>query len=1224
MSHVIKSDSEGDDSDVTIRPNKFNLGLSYHRPKSSLSASISTILASPVESSPCSSNGDGLGYQHRSRSSYAGSDAGTVFSEESCPSLTNSTDTVIYTDYSSRSSVASTGSSRSRNKYPTIVIPRESWNPLDEPVREATIYFGSDSKVPLTPQALSALPQGLSSVDMPPSLSSRSPSMPTNNSASTTPDLRNLTPARGQAWADGLPEPLSAKPLEIALDEDPSILISPAEERAPRPLSGMDRTSINYASDYSTDWSDMVVHFPKIPGATPIETTPIEPDIRGFKASSAQSPIVSSGVQLPSDAMALLQTLTRSYSPSASSSKSMLSRMQEMAQCDGLHRVARTADELTPAVSDYSFSQLSIPSPGGFFSSLHANSRATWMSATGSKRPSAPTSAVAEDFYGAPWSNSPSVKETTFHLPGTPQTDGPPTARQAEFCLPNEHKHEIENVEDSDMYGSGQTQSAPVAPKRSPGYEYEETYEKELKHAAEANIDRTSNWLSAQTSYLSALRETNPLNDPADYDLASPWSEEEEEHRDGVESPSAKAIRFLEQASKVATPVEDVFKSPRSPQRTEPVFVDAFHHHQSNKSRTDSFLQASARLDRVNTERLALPFRHVHHLLNIHSTKSIKEYIRPKYRGPCHLNPRSSGHHTMTPEQTVFTECERQQSAADGIASAGWSLTAQQQILYQGRLTSSSAAERMLAKKCIAFARGTKRHPPRILDLGGSSTGSWAWAAAGRWPQAKIITARANSQANPMAHVDVEAPASPSSTIQPQNPPNHTVTTVAALWRLPYEDNTFDLVSARKLHMYLHVGSISSTCSVDEWELTLRECLRVLRPGGYLDFLTMDSSIATNVSSQRPGMTHMVSAPTVVMATISPSASIGQSSFAGTTPLTNTHSEFTYSLKRNGVDASGGTETLLSRLNAIGFNGTKRQWLALPVGPTYNSHTDPHAAYVQFAREAKSDFASFKNKLNTGSLQSKASIRSASRVPFPPPLRPVSEVSTISGIVDEYSDKNSDTSLFTSKTCLETDAGPETEISSGSTSDISAMTGLVGAQLWEEWVVRHRIDVLRSQDPIGEIDVSALLSGVHDTLAAAYSRGGYFRCLAGYTRKPSSRKEVPQTEKLIQLKHDDSARVDNAEAEKLAVDQYTSVSEYHLPAIFTLGVNLKSNSSSNSISNHGLRLNTSLSLLGFNPSHTRSGHDNDNSGLSLSPPQRYTQSAIDRGDVGEIPVMMAR
>lgn len=1214
MSHGIKSDSEGDDSDVTIRPTRTNLGVSpYAGAKSSLSASMNAILASPVESSPCSSNGDSLGYQHHSRSSYAGSDAGTVFSEESCPSLTNSTDTVIYTDCSSRNSVTSTGSSRSRNKYPAIMIPRGSWSSLDEPAKEKTMYFDSEPRMQLTPQALSALPRGLPPVDLPPSLSSRSPSMPTTNSAPTTPDLRNLAPG-------------SEVPIEIAIDEDHSILISPADEHTSRPPSSVDRNSINYASDYSTDWSDMVVHFPKIPGATPVETTPIEPDIRGFKASLLRSPATCNGVQLSSEAMALLQTLTRSYSPSASSPKSMLSKMQEMAQRDEFQSFAQSADGLTPAVSDYSFSQLSIPSPGGFFSSLQANSRATWMSGTGSKRPSAPTSAVAENFYGAPWKNPSPVKETTFHLPGTPQTDGPPTARQAEFRISDEYRHENDDTEDSDMYGSGQARPTLFVPKRSPGYEYEETYERELKHAAEANIDRTSHWLSAQTSYLSALRETNPLNDPADYNLASPWPEEEEEQdRGGVDSPSAKAVRFLEQASKVATPVEDAFKSPRSPKRTDPVFIDAFQHHRSDERQADHLLQASVRLDRVNAERLALPSRHVQQLLNIHSAKSIDEYTRLKYRGPHHLNPRLSGCHTMTPEQTVFFECGRQQAAADGIATAGWSLAAQQQVLYQGRLTSSTAAERMLAKKCAAFAEGKKRHPPRVLDLGGSSTGSWAWAAAGRWPQARIITARTESQANPIAHVDAESPASPGSAIHPQNPSNHTVTTVPSLWQLPYEENTFDLVSARKLHMYLHLGSSSSGSNLDQWELTLRECLRVLRPGGYLDFLTMDSSIATNVSAQRPNLLHKMSAPTVVMASISPSASIGQSPFAGITPLNTTHSEFTSSLKRNGVDASGGTETILSLLSAVGFSGTKRQWLALPVGPTHVSHSDPHAAYIQYAREAKSDFGTFRNKPSTGSLQRKASIRSASRVPFPPPLRPVSEVSTISGIVDEYADKCSNTLLFTSKPSMEAEAEQEIETACGSTAEVSAMTGLVGAQLWEEWLVRHRIDVLRSQDPTIQFDPSVLLNGVNDTLAAAYARGGYFRCLAGYTRKPSTQNERLNTGNTVQLNHDNAMRLDcKVAADNLPMTQSTPIFELPAPSNVTLNVNLTVNPDPNP--SRGLRLNTSLSLLGFSPSRDRQGHDNtndgDNSGLSLSPPQKYTQSAIDRGDVGVIPMLM--
>src|SRR5689334_10915182 len=90
--HSVKSDSEGDGSDTTIigRPAAWDPKLFTAAPRKSSLATTTTYPPSPVSSdscgpSPSSSAGEGF-HRQSIRSSYSGSESGTVFSDD-CPSL---------------------------------------------------------------------------------------------------------------------------------------------------------------------------------------------------------------------------------------------------------------------------------------------------------------------------------------------------------------------------------------------------------------------------------------------------------------------------------------------------------------------------------------------------------------------------------------------------------------------------------------------------------------------------------------------------------------------------------------------------------------------------------------------------------------------------------------------------------------------------------------------------------------------------------------------------------------------------------------------------------------------------------------------------------------------------------------------------------------------------------------------------------------------------------
>ncbi|ETN44923.1 uncharacterized protein HMPREF1541_09798 [Cyphellophora europaea CBS 101466] len=942
----------GSDGTVIGKPAGWNPRMYVAAPRKTSKLSYVTS-SSPVSSAGTSPHTDNNeDFDRRRRSSNPPSESGTIFSEESCPSLAS--DPTTFVTNSSRNSVASSTKS-ARNRYPALLIPRGSWQ---DPVKEVALGMSPTAKFVLSPEALSTLSRQLPADNAPPSLgsssaASQSPCLP-GLSLPGTPDSRQLDVVEGEAW--GQPENITSNPLEITVDEEHSIMLSPQEAHGPRsaiPLPAGLYQSLPSARE--REWGEMVTRFPTIPGATPQSNDSPFPMLKGTRKDMLRTESGSgseSGVMLPGDALRTLQRITRAISPDELSDCSKSLRDQEMRERSEGGSYAsrrRSLDDMTPAtegsfakLSEYSFTQLSIPSPGGFFSSLQAGSRQTWCM-NRSVNNSVPTSAVAEKFY-YDWTSRGEIRESTVTVADSSSTDGPPTARQPVFNIdstkagangshPAGASHDRNSSvstssEDADMYGPGDDGPTFAAP--TP-IEYEEAYEEELKQAGEQNLGRTSNWLAAQTSYLSALRETNPVNDPADYAPSpSPFHVEDDNppRRASIESQIRKTVRFLEEAKTVGEPAGGSLQSsgnssPNEQDERNPVFHAAFSHFVKNIGEKDAFLAAGTRLDGVRANRIANPSRHIDSLFG---RMNIEVAARPKYSGPFAQNPRATGIFERTEASLAYEVAEREQRAMACIQASAWQVEALR-ATYNGRLFASRVAdERLKLKATLPLSDpaciGNKRI--RVLDLGGESNASWGWSAAHEFPNVKVYTVLTKTQA---------ACQRPPGEPKPEAPENHRTVSVPHLWQLPFKNNHFDMISARSLHALLKANPVPGAPEIDEWTMTLKECMRILKPGGYIDFIVMDSSVA------RAG-------PRGEALSV----------------------EFGFDLHRRGYEREP-ARSWLRRLKKEGFVATKRAWMFWPMGRR------PDAGEADQGARA-----------------------------FIPAPRPVSEVSTISKIVKQYMD----------------------------------------------------------------------------------------------------------------------------------------------------------------------------------------------------------------------------
>lgn len=120
-------------------------------------------------------------------------------------------------------------------------------------------------------------------------------------------------------------------------------------------------------------------------------------------------------------------------------------------------------------------------------------------------------------------------------------------------------------------------------------------------------------------------------------------------------------------------------------------------------------------------------------------------------------------------------------------------------------------------------ARAKSVAQPYILDVQGVMKDFWAWQIAVDCPDAMVYGFKLD-------------PTKTAYTSQPNNegPPNYISFVGHSLAQLPFDDNFFDIVTAKSLWYLLKNF---------QWEFVFRELLRVLKPGGILELLCSDFTL---------------------------------------------------------------------------------------------------------------------------------------------------------------------------------------------------------------------------------------------------------------------------------------------------------------------------------------------------------------------------------------------
>ncbi|PNS18543.1 DnaJ subfamily C member 3 [Sphaceloma murrayae] len=545
--------------------------------------------------------------------------------------------------------------------------------------------------------------------------------------------------------------------------------------------------------------------------------------------------------QLGADAIALLNSLTPYAGGGGSDTEDIevpedaINEMRQIIRDPPIRHQLVPGSELAAShfvPGSEPVSALSVPSPGGFFASLHVSARQTWCGST----PPPPSTSTAEQFYGVPWrSNSPS-RNHGLRLDTQRATTPPAFPRKDSLFSPTDCAGiEATEITESAFQVASQSQSEP-------------------------QVDRTKRWLFSQLSYLTAVASDDPKT-PEDKlrSCFSPDTPSTGRTNPFEDSPSKKSVRFLE-----SVPESEEASFTHRSAEIEPLFFQGFKSVSSRFRGMDAFLHSQMRAEASHVSSSSLPQKHISQLSGSFVLESPD---RPQPARPISaLVPTASD---VDEHSKTIARAERERQALEQIVPSVWSLDAARHIFGSTLITSPAVAH---------LRSGADR---RILDFGGAPSCDWGWAVALQFRHCTVIT----------------VPSSPTSTTAEilTGPPNHSVVPAARFTALPFEDNTFDLISARSLHALLRTTCPDpSRPEHDEYDAVIAEFLRVLRPGGYLEFNLLDAELL------HPGP-------------------LGQALSV----------EFAFVLRQRGYDPQA-SRYFLPRLRKAGFADVKRAWLVLP------------------------------------------------------------------------------------------------------------------------------------------------------------------------------------------------------------------------------------------------------------------------------------------------------
>ncbi|PSS25159.1 hypothetical protein M430DRAFT_39283 [Amorphotheca resinae ATCC 22711] len=515
--------------------------------------------------------------------------------------------------------------------------------------------------------------------------------------------------------------------------------------------------------------------------------------------------------------------------------------------------------------------RLDIPSPGGFFSALSPGARHTWHLIPITPEPAPPSSTTAESFYKTPWSDNSHPVEQIIEVPEMSETmsDGIPTARPLTAQLLSDSLLRPEIRHDNSDETVRPTEPEDIVADEIL-VDYEPGYARKLENVAVANLDRTGMWLVAQNNFLAELiNPTEARDDEAALlkRVASVKSQKEQ----AEEAPRRKVVRFSEIAEKnegnVACPKPKLG-------RQESAHYRAFQQLIARSRYRDTFVHRIPRFEALQSQRVSFPAVHRARLLGKYQLSVVPMSAKRR------MSANVARGDEISPENPEKLKRDKEAEALTQMTPATWNVMAVK-LLNGGRLIAAPVAKRLARLSSMGpKLDGTPRDRARILDLGGQPTCDWAWHCASEYPNTKVytVTTKALRQLS-------------NSNIR--GPRNHRQVAVEHLTRLPFADNQFDLISAREIYTILRENGEHGQ---DEWETCLRECMRILKPGGYLEFSIMDSDI---VNAGPLGLAKSV--------------------------------EFGFNLKTLGYDPFP-TKAWLGRLRKAGFVGIKRAWVFLPMG----------------------------------------------------------------------------------------------------------------------------------------------------------------------------------------------------------------------------------------------------------------------------------------------------
>lgn len=428
---------------------------------------------------------------------------------------------------------------------------------------------------------------------------------------------------------------------------------------------------------------------------------------------------------------------------------------------------------------DTPISAISVPSPGGFFSSLRPGARATWSIPT--RQASIPNTSTAEKFYDLPWEAEPmpALPERRLTLSGE-TLDGLdevlPTARAAVFS-PVEENVEVNEIKPSETV-----------------FQYNENYNAELQKISSANLEMTGRWLEEQDELATALRAMSDIGSPS-------LSSGTHSRGSSLDKPVLKkSVTFAEEL--VQTKEED--DEPKKIQ----TYVQGLEFIRARCEKKDTFIHRQTRAEAMHIQRRCNAAAHRDQLMG---KFELNEPERPAPARP--VSEFYVNDPTVLKERIARAQTERQ--ALDQMLPGQWVMDAQRK-LNGGKLLGKPAA------RCI-----TRATSPRILDVGGIATNDWAWNVAYDYPYASVVTV--NTAGNNLSP-------------QVVGPTNHKYTSVPNLWTLPFPSGHFDVISARTLYELLKTNKPAGR-SADEYDLCLKELHRCLKPGGILEFSLLDAEL---------------------------------------------------------------------------------------------------------------------------------------------------------------------------------------------------------------------------------------------------------------------------------------------------------------------------------------------------------------------------------------------